>query len=145
MTIINLTNKLLFNLKGKAMKRTIFLTAIALLISAGLSAQNATRTQTEQQNRSGATVQEQTQGQYQNYGQMTSEQKQARNAERKALKQQEKEMKKQQKQMQKQEAQMNQEKVQSQSKTAVKNKGARTATPMKNAAKVSRGSGPGKK
>jgi len=137
--------KLLFNLKGKEMKRTIFLTTVALMISAGLSAQNATRTQTEQQNRSAATVQEQTQGQYQNYGQMTSEQKQARNAERKALKQQEKELKKQQKQMQKQEAKMKQEKVQSQTKNAVKNQGARKATPVKNAAKVSRGSGPGKK
>ncbi len=127
------------------MKRTIFLTAVALLISAGMSAQNATRTQTEQQNRSAATVQEQTQGQYQNYGQMTSEQKQARNAERKALKQQEKELKKQQKQQKMQDQQMKQEQYMDQNKAAVKNKGARTATPMKNAAKVSRGSGPGKK
>jgi len=127
------------------MKRTIFMTAIALLISAGMSAQNAAQTQTERQNRSASAVQEQTQSQYKNYGQMTSEQKQARNAEKKALKQQEKELKKQQKQMKQQEAQMNQEMVRSKSQTAVKNKGARTAAPMKNAAKVSRGSGPGKK
>ena len=53
--------------------------AIALLISAGLSAQNANQTRTERQNRSGETIQTQTQGQYQNYGQMTSEQKQIRN------------------------------------------------------------------
>ncbi|MDX9727474.1 MAG: hypothetical protein RBT38_13925 [Bacteroidales bacterium] len=127
------------------MKRTIFMTAIALLISAGMSAQNAAQTQAEKQNRSAAAVQEQTQNQYKNYGQMTSEQKQARNAEKKALKMQQKELKKQQKKMKQQEAQMNQEKVQSKSQTAVRNKGARTAAPMKNAAKVSRGSGPGRK
>jgi membrane protein involved in colicin uptake len=138
LTIIILPDKLLINLKGKEMKRTIFMTAIALLISTGLSAQNTTRMQTEQQNRSSATVQEQTRGQFQNYGQMTSEQKQARNAERKALKKQQKEMKKEQ-------AQMNQQKNMDRNKAAAKNKGARTSTPMKNAAKVSRGSGPGKK
>ena len=120
------------------MKRTIFMTAIALLISAGLSAQNATRTQTEQQNRSGATVQEQTQGQYQNYGQMTSEQKQARNAERKALKQQQKEMKKQ-------EAAQKRLQYQEQDKTATQNKGARNATPQRNAARTQRSSGAGRK
>jgi hypothetical protein len=76
---------------------------------------------------------------------MTSEQKQARNAEKKALKQQKKELKKQQKQQKMQDPQMKQEQYKEQSKTAVKNKGARTATPMKNAAKVSRGAGAGKK
>ena len=64
------------------------MTAVALLISAGISAQNAVQTQTqteaEKQNRSSATIQTQTQGQYQNYGQMTSEQKQHRNEERHA-------------------------------------------------------------
>ena len=127
------------------MKRTMFVVAIALLISAGLSAQNASQTRTEKQNRSGETIQTQTQGQYQNYGQMTSEQKQIRNQERKALKQQEKEMKKQQKEMRKQEAAQNRNKNMTQEQTAAKNKGARTATPMKNAAKVSKGAGPGKK
>jgi membrane protein involved in colicin uptake len=131
------------------MKRTMLMTAIALLIGAGLSAQNAVQTQTqteaEKQNRSAATIQTQTQNQYQNYGQMTSEQKQLRNEERKALKKQQKELKKQQKEMQKQEASMNGKQYMDQNRTAVKNKGARTATPMKNAAKVSRSSGPGKR
>ena len=45
------------------MKRTILMTAIALLISAGMSAQNAAQTQAEKQNRSAAAVQEQTQNQ----------------------------------------------------------------------------------
>jgi len=69
---------------------------------------DASKTRTEKQNRSGETIQ--TQGQYQNYGQMTSEQKQIRNQERKALKQQEKEMKKLQKEMRKQEAAQNRNK-----------------------------------
>jgi uncharacterized protein HemX len=97
------------------MKRTMLMALFTILISAGLSAQNQTqtqqqagqgtqtRTQTGNQNRSAATVQDQTQGQYQNYGQMTSEQKQMRNQERKALKKQQKELKKQQKAMKKQE------------------------------------------
>jgi len=127
------------------MKRTMLMAAIALLISAGLSAQNANQTRTERQNRSGETIQTQTQGQYQNYGQMTSEQKQIRNQEKRALKKQEKELKKQQKEMRKQEAAQNRTQNMTQEKTAAKNKGARTATPMKNAAKVSKGSGPGKK
>jgi len=127
------------------MKRTMLMAAVALLISAGLSAQNANQTRTEQQNRSGETIQTQTQGQYQNYGQMTSEQKQARNQERKALKKQEKELKKQQKEIRKQEAAQNRTQNMTQERTAVKNKGARTGAPMKNAAKVSKGAGPGKK
>lgn len=129
------------------MKRTMLMTAVALLISAGLSAQNATQAQTqaEKLNRSAAPVQAQTRNQYQNYGQMTSEQKQARNAERKALKNQQKELKRQQKELKKQQASMNKEQYKDQNRTAVKNKGARTATPMKNAAKVSRSSGPGRK
>ncbi len=131
------------------MKRTMLMTAVALLISAGISAQNAVQTQTqteaEKQNRSSATIQTQTQGQYQNYGQMTSEQKQLRNEERKALKKQQKELKKQQKELKKQQASMNKEQYKDQNRTAVQNKGARTATPMKNAAKVSGSSGPGRK
>jgi len=127
------------------MKRTMLMAAVALLISAGLSAQNANRTRTEQQNRSGETIQAQTQGQYQNYGQMTSEQKQIRNQERKALKNEKKMLKKQQKETKKQEAAQNRNQYMEQEKTAANNKGARTATPMKNAAKVSKGAGPGKK
>lgn len=121
------------------------MTAIAFLIGTGLSAQNANRTRTEQQNRSGATIETQTQGKYQNYGQMTSEQKQIRNQERKALKKQEKEIKKQQKEMRNQQGLQNRNKNMTQEKTAARNKGARTAAPMKNAAKVSKGAGRGKR
>ena len=127
------------------MKRTMLLAAVALLISAGLSAQNANRTRTEQQNRSGETIQTQTQGQYQNYGQMTSEQKHLRNQERKALKKQEKELKKQQKEMRKQEAAQKRTQTMTQDKTAVRNKGARTGAPMKNGPKGPKGGGPGRR
>jgi len=119
--------------------------AVALLISAGLSGQNANRTRTEQQNRSGETIQTQTQGQYQNYGQMTSEQKHLRNQERKALKKQEKELKKQQKEMRKQEAAQKRTQTMTQDKTAVRNKGARTGAPMKNGPKGPKGGGPGRR
>jgi len=127
------------------MKRTMLLAAVALLISAGLSAQNANQTRTEKQNRSGETIQTQTQGQYQNYGQMTSEQKQIRNQERKALKKQEKELKKQQKEMRKQEAAQNRTQNMTQEKTAARNKGARTGAPMKNGPKGPKGGGPGRR
>jgi uncharacterized cupredoxin-like copper-binding protein len=124
------------------MKRTMLMTAAALLISAGLSAQNATRTQTqtqaEKQNRSAATIQTQTQGQYQNYGQMTSEQKQLRNEERKALRKQQKELKKQQKQLRNQEASMNHEQLRDQTRANTGYRGARNTTPMRN---TSRGPG----
>ena len=133
----------------------MLMTLGALLITIGISAQNAaqtqagkrtqTKTQTEKQNRSSATIQTQTQGQYQNYGQMTSEQKQIRNQERKALKNEKKMLKKQQKEMKKQEAAQNREQYKDQIKTANRNKGARTATPQRNAAKVSKSAGPGKK
>jgi membrane protein involved in colicin uptake len=123
----------------------MLMAAIALLISGGLSAQNATQTRTESQNRSGETIQTQTQGQYQNYGQMTSEQKQIKNQEKKALKKQEKELKKQQKEMKKQETAQNRNQNMTQEKTAAKNKGAGSTAPMKNATKVSKGPGPGKK
>ena len=69
---------------------------------------------------------------------MTSEQKQASNEERKALKKQQKEQKKQ-------EVAQNKEQYQETEKTATQNKGARTAAPLRNAAKVSRGSGTGKR
>ena len=54
-------------------------------------------------------------------------------------------MKKQQKEMRKQEAAQNRNQNMTLEKTAARNKGARTAAPMKNAAKVSKGAGPGKK
>jgi hypothetical protein len=76
---------------------------------------------------------------------MVSEQKQARNAERKALKKQQKEAKKQQKQLRKQEAAKKGDANMYKEKRATQNKGARTATPQKNAAKASRGAGTGKK
>ena len=126
------------------MKRTMFVVAIALLISASLSAQNASQTRTEKQNRSGETIQTQTQGQYQNYGQMTSEQKQIRNQERKALKQQEKEMKKQQKEMRMQEVAHTRNQNMTQ-ENAARVKGVRTGAPMKNPAKVLKGAGQGRK
>lgn len=151
----------------KTMKRTILMAAIALLISAGLSAQNAaqeqtrtgrrtqsrnqeqtgtmTQTQAGNQNRSAATVQEQTQNQYRNYGEMTSEQKQVRNEERKALKQQKKELKRQQKEIRKQETAQNREMYKEQERASVKNQGARTGSPVRNAAKVSRSAGQGRR
>jgi len=127
------------------MKRTMLMAAVALLLSAGLSAQNSNQTRTEQQNRSRETIQNQTGGQSKNYGQMTSEQKQLRNEERKALKKQEKEMKKQQKQMRKQEAARNRTQNMNQEKTGAKNMGTRNAGPMKNAPKGARGGGPGRR
>ncbi len=125
----------------------MLMTAFALLISSGLSARDATQTQTraEKQNRSAATIQTQTRNEYQNYGQMTSEQKQARNAERKALKNQQKELKRQQKELKKQQASMNQERNRDLRRTEAGNRTASNATSMKNAVKVSRGSGPGRK
>lgn len=153
--------------KLKAMKRTMLMTAFALLISAGLTAQNApqeqnqrgrrtqarnqeqtsvmTQTQSENQNRSAASIQEQTWNQYRNYGEMTSEQKQARNEERKALKQQQRELKRQQKELRKQEAERNREMYTEQERASVKNQGARTSSPVRNAAKVSRSAGQGKR
>ncbi|HBE42046.1 MAG TPA: hypothetical protein DDW27_12730 [Bacteroidales bacterium] len=69
---------------------------------------------------------------------MTKTQKQARNEERKALKKQQKEMKKQ-------EAALNREKYREQEKTTTHNKGARTATPQRTAAKMAKSAGPGGK
>ena len=129
------------------MKRTMLMTAVALLIGAGISAQNAvqiqTQTEAEKQNRSAATIQ--TQNQYQNYGQMTSEQKQLRNEERKALKKQQKELKKQQKQLRKHEASMNLEQRRDQTRATTGNRGARTTSPMRNTTRGPRGSGSGRK
>jgi len=141
------------------MKSKMLMAVAALMISAGITAQEPTRTQTQtqsgertqvqtqtdRQNRSGATIQTQTQGQYQNYGQMTKEQKQARNAERKALKKQQKEAKKLQKQLKKQEAVKQGNANMYQEKAAIKNKGARRATPQQRAVKASRGAGAGKR
>ncbi len=131
------------------MKRIMLMAAIALLISARISAQNAvqaqTQTEAEKQNRSAATIQTKTQDQYQNYGQMTSEQKQFRNEERKALKKQQKELKKQQKQLRKQDASMNEEQRRDQTRANTGNRGARTTSPMRNTTRGPRGSGPGRK
>lgn len=129
------------------MKRTMLMTAAALLISAGISAQNAVQTQTEaeKQNRSAATIQTETQNQYQNYGQMNSEQKQLRNEERKALKRQQKQLKKQQKQLKNHDASMNQEQRRDQTRANTGNRGARTNSPMRNTTKGPRQSGQGRK
>jgi hypothetical protein len=54
-------------------------------------------------------------------------------------------LKKQQKEMRKQEAAQNHEQYMEQEKTNARNQGARTAAPQRNAARVSRSSGPGKK
>jgi hypothetical protein len=80
----------------------------------------------------------QTREQYKNYGQMTREQKQARNAERKALKKQQREMKKQEA-LQKREQSMEKE------KPAARNSGARPAGPRPDVRKAPKGPGAGRK
>jgi hypothetical protein len=111
------------------MKSKAILTIAALLAGAVLTAQTTepvqsqnhrreqaqtqTRTQdpaqAQTQTRTQDPVQAQTQTQYKNQGQMVSDQKHARNQERKAQKNQEKEMKRQQKELKKQEKKMKQD------------------------------------
>jgi len=113
---------------------------------AGIRTQTQTRIQDQSQTatkaQSGTMAQTQTriqdQSQYKNQGQMTMAQKQARNEERKALKKQQKEMKNQ-------EAVKEGNVYREQEKTATQNRGARTATPQRQAAKVSRSTGAGRK
>jgi hypothetical protein len=130
--------------KQKTMKRTMLMAAIALIISAGLSAQNANQNQAQQGTLTRAQARSQEQA-----GTMTQAQaqaqKQARNEEKKAFKKQQKEMKMQQKQLKNQQGSLNRERYMEQEKTAAKNQGARPATPQRNAVKASRSSGPGKK
>lgn len=143
------------------MKRIMLMAAIAVLLSAGLTAQNETRrqnqnraqsgtrarqeTQTETQNRSSATIQEQTQNQYRNYGQMTSEQKRARNEERKALRKQQRELRMQERGIKRQEESMNREQYRDQERAAARNQGARRTTPMRNTGRGPGSPGPGRK
>ena len=123
------------------MKKHIFLVVTALFISAAITAQVTQQTQAQTQTK----AQTQAQTGYKNQGQMTSEQKQIRNEERKALKMQQKEMKMQQKELKTQEASKNREQYMDKEKSATQNKGARKATPQRNAVKTTRRSGPGKK
>lgn len=151
------------------MKRKMFFAAIALLISAGITAQEATQTQTRDQAQTGTQTQTraqtqtqnqagtmtqtqagtmtQEQAQYKNQGQETKAQKQARNEARKAEKKAQKEAKMQNKTNEGQ-GTMTREKAMEQEKTgtATQNKGAaRPAGPAKTATKVSKGPGSGGK
>lgn len=138
--------------------------AVALLISAGITAQEqeqtATQTQTRKQEQSRSQAGTRAQGlpanqvevpdQYRNRGQMVSERRHARNEERKALKRQQKEQKKREKALpgeksMDQEGAMEREREMKQEKAAPQNRGARPAAPKGNAVKASRGSGPGKR
>lgn len=120
------------------MKRKLFYVVIALLISAGIAAQNQNPQRSEAQTQ----TQEQT-------GVMTQAQliKAQKRAERQAKRQAKKEARMQAKAQkgkmtQTQEGVRNQEKAMT--KTSTQNKGASRATPQKNAVKVSKG-GAGKR
>lgn len=109
------------------MRKQFILAASALLISAAVTAQNAQQTQTRTQNKEKTRtevknqpqgpVQVQDQEQYKNKGQAVSEQRHARNAERKALRDQ---------------------------KKALKNKGARPAALQQKGPQQGKGAGRGK-
>ena len=106
------------------MKTKVILTIAALLIGAALAAQTSgsaqsqtkrreqEKTQTRTQDQTQAQTQTRTQDpvqaqdQYKNHGQMVSDQKHARNQERKAQKNRDKELKRQQKELKKQEKMM---------------------------------------
>ena len=147
------------------MKRRMFFAAIALLISAGITAQEATPAQTRDraqtgtqtqaqtqtqtqagtmtQTQAGAMTQEQTQ--YKNQGQETKAQKQARNEARKAQKKAQKEAKMQNKTNEGQ-GTMTRERAMDQEKagTATRNKGAaRPAGPAKTGTGTPASKGPG--
>lgn len=146
------------------MKRKMFFTAIALLISAGIMAQDATQTQarerekvktenkTQQRDREQKTDQERAQGQnydqsqYKNYGQQNRAQKQARNEARKAQKRAQKEAKMQNKAIEGQ-GTMTRERAMEQEKAGAgkQNKGgARPSGPAKTGTGTPQGSrGPG--
>ncbi len=114
------------------MKKQIVFVIAGLLISAAVIAQAPQQDQTRAQ--SGV----RTQDQYNNQGQITRAQKQARNAERKALKQQ-------QKQNKMQEAAQRRTQYREQDKDAARNGAARPAIPQGNAARMQRGSGAGRR
>ena len=140
------------------MKRKLFYVVTALLISAGIAAQNQnqqgseTKTQTQQQTgvmtqtqqQAGVMTQTQEQTQYQNQGQLTRAQKRAERQAKKQAKKEAKMQAKAQKGKMTQTQQGVQNKEKAMSKTSTQNKGASRATPQKNAVKVSKG-GAGKR